>query len=68
VRSDIGYSFVDALRSILRHNKGIVLVGEVRDSETAKIMGASGFLVDEKWQFFEACWGACKIENCTGKF
>lgn len=38
IRSDIGYSFADALRSILRHDPDIVLVGEVRDGETAKIM------------------------------
>ncbi|OPY77510.1 MAG: Type II secretion system protein E [Syntrophus sp. PtaU1.Bin005] len=37
VRSDIGLSFAAALRSILRHDPDIVLVGEIRDRETAEI-------------------------------
>jgi len=37
VRSDIGLSFAAALRSILRHDPDIVMVGEIRDRETAEI-------------------------------
>jgi general secretion pathway protein E len=32
-----GRSFADALRSFLRHDPDVILVGEIRDSETAKI-------------------------------
>lgn len=37
IRSDIGLTFASGLRSILRHDPDIVLVGEIRDSETAEI-------------------------------
>lgn len=37
VRSDIGLTFASALRSILRHDPDIVMVGEIRDRETAEI-------------------------------
>jgi len=37
VRADIGLDFSAALRSILRQDPGIVMVGEIRDNETADI-------------------------------
>ncbi len=37
VNTDIGLTFASALRSILRQDPDIVLLGEVRDAETAKI-------------------------------
>lgn len=37
IRSDVGLTFATCLRSILRQDPDIVLVGEVRDLETAKI-------------------------------
>lgn len=37
VRSDIGLSFATALRSFLRQDPDIVMVGEIRDAETAEI-------------------------------
>jgi len=37
IHSEIGLSFASALRSILRQDPDIVLVGEIRDSETAEI-------------------------------
>jgi general secretion pathway protein E len=37
VQADIGYTFARALRSILRHDPDIILVGEIRDRETAEI-------------------------------
>jgi type IV pilus assembly protein PilB len=37
INSDVGLSFASALRSILRQDPDIVLVGEVRDAETAEI-------------------------------
>lgn len=37
VRPEIGLTFADGLRSILRHDPDIVLIGEIRDTETAEI-------------------------------
>lgn len=37
VRSDIGLTFSTALRAILRQDPNIIMVGEVRDKETAEI-------------------------------
>lgn len=37
VHSDIGLSFSQGLRSVLRHDPDVVLIGEIRDAETAEI-------------------------------
>lgn len=37
VREDIGLSFATGLRSVLRHDPDIVLIGEIRDANTAEI-------------------------------
>ncbi len=37
VHAEIGYTFARALRSILRHDPDVMLVGEIRDRETAEI-------------------------------
>jgi len=37
VRADIGLSFAAGLRSILRQDPDVILIGEIRDPETAKI-------------------------------
>lgn len=37
VRPDIGLTFSSGLRSILRHDPDVVLIGEIRDHETAEI-------------------------------
>lgn len=37
VNADIGLTFASALRSILRQDPDVVLVGEIRDEETARI-------------------------------
>jgi type IV pilus assembly protein PilB len=37
VRDDIGYSFSSALRAFLRQDPDVILVGEMRDLETAQI-------------------------------
>jgi general secretion pathway protein E len=34
---EIGYNFARALRSILRHDPDIIMIGEIRDAETAQI-------------------------------
>lgn len=36
VMSEIGLTFASALRSILRQDPDIIMIGEIRDSETAK--------------------------------
>src|SRR5213594_263967 len=37
VKSEIGFDFTRALRSILRQDPDIIMVGEIRDAETAQI-------------------------------
>jgi general secretion pathway protein E len=37
VNSEIGYDFLTALRSILRQDPDILMVGEIRDGETARV-------------------------------
>jgi len=37
VHEEIGFTFARALRSILRHDPDVVLIGEIRDQETADI-------------------------------
>lgn len=37
VRPDVGLSFAEGLRSILRQDPNIVMIGEIRDKETAEI-------------------------------
>ena len=37
VRPDIGYSFASGLRSIVRQDPDVIMVGEIRDNETAEL-------------------------------
>jgi general secretion pathway protein E len=37
VRAQQGFSFAKAIRSVLRHDPDVVLIGEMRDSESARI-------------------------------
>lgn len=37
IASGMGYTFAEALRHILRHDPDVVMVGEIRDLETARI-------------------------------
>ncbi|RUO56273.1 MULTISPECIES: GspE/PulE family protein [Pseudidiomarina] len=37
VQSDIGFTFANALRSVVRQDPDIIMVGEIRDAETAGI-------------------------------
>lgn len=41
VQPDIGLSFAAALRSILRQNPNVIMVGEIRDAETAEMAAHS---------------------------
>ena len=36
-KSDIGFTFAEGLRSILRQDPDIIMVGEIRDEETARV-------------------------------
>ncbi len=48
VKPSIGFDFANCLRSILRHDPDVILVGEIRDRETAEICiraGLTGHLV-----------------------
>ena len=38
IRADIGYTFASGLRSILRQDPDIIMVGEIRDKETATLL------------------------------
>jgi len=38
IRPQIGFGFADGLRSILRQDPNIIMVGEIRDSETAELV------------------------------
>ncbi len=37
IRSEIGYTFANALRTAMRQDPDIIMVGEIRDGETAKL-------------------------------
>jgi type IV pilus assembly protein PilB len=37
ISENIGYTFAEALRHILRHDPDVVMIGEIRDSETVQI-------------------------------
>ncbi len=37
IRSDIGFTFASGLRSLLRQDPDIIMIGEVRDNETASL-------------------------------
>lgn len=37
IRPEIGYSFASGLRSILRQDPNVIMVGEIRDEETAEL-------------------------------
>ena len=37
VRTDIGYTFASGMRSILRHDPDIIMIGEMRDKESSEI-------------------------------
>ena len=37
IRTDIGYTFASSLRSVLRQDPDVIMIGEIRDKETAEI-------------------------------
>ena len=57
-RSDIGYTFAKALRTFLRQDPDIIMVGEIRDKETADISiqsSLTGHLVLSTLHTNDAC-------------
>ena len=64
VNSDTGLSFAAGLRSILRHDPDIIMVGEVRDKETADIairVALTGHLVLSTLHTNDAATGATRL-------
>lgn len=64
VRADIGFTFANALRSILRHDPDIMMVGEVRDLETAELAirtALTGHLMFSTLHTNDACSGATRL-------
>ena len=60
-----GYTFSSAMRSLLRQNPNIMMIGEILDQETAKIsmeVSLTGHLVlstihaNSNWSNFSFCW------------
>ncbi len=66
VKPEIGLTFAAALRSILRHDPDIVMVGEVRDQETAELAirtALTGHLVFSTLHTNDAASGATRLLN-----
>ncbi len=64
VNNAIGLSFAQGLRSILRHDPDIMMVGEVRDRETAEIavqVALTGHLVFSSIHTNDASSGAARL-------
>ena len=64
VRPEIGFTFASALRSILRHDPDIMMVGEVRDLETAELSirtALTGHLIFSTLHTNDACSGATRL-------
>ncbi len=64
VNPQIGLSFAHALRSMLRHDPDVMLVGEVRDRETAEIAiqtAMTGHLVLSSLHTNDAAGGAARL-------
>jgi type II secretory ATPase GspE/PulE/Tfp pilus assembly ATPase PilB-like protein len=64
VRPEIGFTFANALRSILRHDPDVMMVGEVRDIETAELAirtALTGHLIFSTLHTNDACSGATRL-------
>lgn len=64
VQPGIGLSFARALRSFLRHNPNVVMVGEIRDLETAQIavqVALTGHLVLSTLHTNDAATGVTRL-------
>ncbi len=66
VHSSIGLTFVNTLRSFLRHDPDVMLIGEIRDSETAGIAvqaSLTGHLVFSTLHTNDAAGGITRLED-----
>jgi type II secretory ATPase GspE/PulE/Tfp pilus assembly ATPase PilB-like protein len=64
VRPEIGFTFANALRSILRHDPDIMMVGEVRDLETAELAirtSLTGHLIFSTLHTNDSCSGVTRL-------
>ncbi len=64
VQPKIGFTFATGLRSILRHDPNIIMVGEVRDAETAEITirtALTGHLVFSSLHTNDAAGGVSRL-------
>ena len=64
VRPEIGLTFANTLRSILRHDPDVMMVGEVRDLETAELAirtALTGHLIFSTLHTNDACSGATRL-------
>jgi len=66
VRPEIGLDFAQGLRAILRQSPDIILVGEIRDTETADIAikaALTGTLILSTLHTNDACGAITRLEN-----
>ncbi len=66
VNAEIGLTFATALRSILRQDPDVILVGEIRDQETAKIAvqaALTGHLVFSTLHTNDACGAVTRLRD-----
>lgn len=64
VKPDIGLTFANCLRSILRHDPDIMMIGEVRDLETAELAirtSLTGHLIFSTLHTNDACSGTTRL-------
>ena len=66
VNDSKGYTFEKALRGIMRQNPNIILIGEIRDAETAKVAvqaSLTGHLVFSTVHALDATWAVERLIN-----
>jgi type II secretory ATPase GspE/PulE/Tfp pilus assembly ATPase PilB-like protein len=64
IRPEIGFTFANALRSLLRHDPDIMMIGEVRDLETAELAirtALTGHLIFSTLHTNDAASGATRL-------
>ncbi|MFA5319912.1 MAG: GspE/PulE family protein [Candidatus Omnitrophota bacterium] len=64
IKPEIGFTFANALRSILRHDPDIMMIGEVRDLETAELAirtSLTGHLIFSTLHTNDAASGATRL-------
>ena len=64
IKPEVGFTFASALRSILRHDPDMVMIGEVRDLETAELAirtALTGHLIFSTLHTNDAASGAARL-------